>query len=81
MGTLGVGKDERRDMVSIRYEKNEGVRVFVQWRGEALVSDHARLWLVIEGTKGEMTLVVSWIAEVEDWGQPLQGIVNGYDGI
>ena len=25
MGTLGVGKDERRDMVSIRYEKNEGV--------------------------------------------------------
>lgn len=45
------------------------------------MSDHARLWLVIEGTKGEMTLVVSWIAEVEDWGQPLQGIVNGYDGI
>ena len=28
-----------------------------------------------------MSLVVSWIAEVEDWGQPRQGIVNGYDGI
>ena len=28
MGTLGVGKDEKRDMLSIRYKKNEGVRVF-----------------------------------------------------
>ena len=37
MGTLGVGKDERRDMVSIRYEKNEGVRVF-GFNGEG------RLW-------------------------------------
>ena len=37
MGTLGVGKDERRDMVSIMYEKNEGVRVF-RFNGEG------RLW-------------------------------------
>ena len=27
--------------------------IWVQWRGQAWVSDHARLWLVIEGTKGD----------------------------
>ena len=37
MGTLGVGKDEKRDMLSTRYEKNEGVRVF-GFNGEG------RLW-------------------------------------
>lgn len=46
--------NERRYAWSMKSGYGDGCEdIWIQWRGEALVSGYARLWIVIEGAKGE----------------------------